>query len=111
MGVPKQLSVNAEAFAAVTSQKPQSNNPFFFDDIDTGAPSALSGISEADKQKALEEEQNELNVSLYIFLISECTLPPGWAVNPFQIDPSPQITVIHSGHLLILLVSGPFMLN
>ena len=61
VGVPKQLSVNAEAFAAVTSQKPQSNNPFFFDDIDTGT-SVLSGISEAEKQKALEEEQNELNV-------------------------------------------------
>ncbi|XP_075253894.1 phosphatidylinositol-binding clathrin assembly protein unc-11-like isoform X3 [Convolutriloba macropyga] len=59
-GIPKQLSVNAEAFAAV-SHKPQSNNPFFFEEANEAASGRMAGISEADKQKALEEEQTEMN--------------------------------------------------
>jgi len=60
--IPKQLSVNAEAFEAV-SLKPQSNNPFFLSTAEEGdeAPPQLTGISETEKQNALQEEQTEMN--------------------------------------------------
>jgi hypothetical protein len=73
MALPKQLSVNAEAFAAV-SQKPQSTNPFFFDESEN------VGFSEQERQRALEEENQQLSK----FAAAKQT--PG-ATNPFAAAP------------------------
>ncbi|XP_063710317.1 phosphatidylinositol-binding clathrin assembly protein LAP-like isoform X3 [Symsagittifera roscoffensis] len=81
IGVPKQLSVNADAFREV-SQKTTSNNPFFFEEANEEfGGGAKTSISEADRQKALEEEKTEL---------SKYNNQTQSSFNPFSTDASSQ---------------------